>query len=62
VVGGALVTLVFCTSGSAQVTAGSGGEAFLGAYGIGFASAGFSCNQNPLEAQAFAVEAAYVDA
>jgi Tol biopolymer transport system component len=33
VLGGALVTLVFCTSGSAQVIARSGGEAFLGRNG-----------------------------
>lgn len=34
-------------------------DAFACAYGIGFASAGFSYRDNPLEAEAFAVQAAY---
>lgn len=35
-------------------------DAFACAYGIGFASAGFSYEKNPLEAEAFAVQAAYM--
>jgi ABC-type transporter Mla subunit MlaD len=36
-------------------------DAFACAYGIGFASAGFSYRDNPLEAEAFAVQDAYVN-
>jgi len=35
-------------------------DAFACAYGIGFASAGFSYEKNPLEAEAFAVQAVYM--
>lgn len=35
-------------------------DAFACAYGIGFASAGFSYEENPLEAEAFAVQAVYM--
>ncbi len=34
-------------------------DAFACAYGVGFASAGFSYEKNPLEAEAFAVQTAY---
>lgn len=34
-------------------------DAFACAYGVGFASAGFSYEKNPLEAEAFGVQAAY---
>ena len=37
-------------------------DAFACAYGIGFASAGFSYKDNPLEAEAFAVQDAYLPA
>ena len=37
-------------------------DAFACAYGIGFASAGFSYQNNPLEAEAFAVQNAYLSA
>jgi ABC-type transporter Mla subunit MlaD len=37
-------------------------DAFACAYGIGFAAAGFSYENNPLEAEAFAVQAAYASA
>jgi hypothetical protein len=36
-------------------------DAFACAYGIGFATAGFSYQNNPLEAEAFGVQAAYVN-
>ncbi len=35
-------------------------DAFACAYGVGFAGAGFSYEDNPLEAEAFAVQAAYL--
>ena len=35
-------------------------DAFACAYGVGFAGAGFSYENNPLEAEAFAVQAAYL--
>jgi ElaB/YqjD/DUF883 family membrane-anchored ribosome-binding protein len=37
-------------------------DAFACAYGVGFASAGFSYEKNPLEAEAFGVQAAYLSA
>jgi len=37
-------------------------DAFACAYGVGFAGAGFSYEDNPLEAEAFAVQAAYLSA
>ena len=37
-------------------------DAFACAYGVGFAGAGFSYENNPLEAEAFAVQAAYLAA
>jgi hypothetical protein len=37
-------------------------DAFACAYGIGYASAGLSYEKNPLEAEAFAIQAAYKNA
>jgi ABC-type transporter Mla subunit MlaD len=37
-------------------------DAFACAYGVGYADAGFSYENNPLEAQAFAVQSAFVNA
>jgi hypothetical protein len=36
-------------------------DAFACAYGVGFVQSGFDYATNPIEAEAFAVEAAYAD-